>query len=273
MKQLINSTSTPDWPGIEVEYNIPIDLFIDNFVGYDPKRNSFKILWVKEAESISKFRTHAIANKHLFDAIISYDHQILSECENSFFLEFGTSWIKDYDLSKEKKFQVSHLTGFKEMTDGHLLRKKVHYKQDRIKIPIDFYISNLGGVDNHLSNKILGDKKDELFDSQFHICIENSIQKSYFTEKLIDCFVTKTIPIYYGCQDIDDFFDIGGILVANSFNEIVSQCNNLSPDFYQSRADHINNNFELSKKYITIVDRLANLINKIIKNENFRATN
>ena len=271
MKQLVNSTSEPGWPNIEVDYSRPIELFVDNFVGYDPNKNTFKILWIKESEEISKFKAHAIANCKKFDAIITYDEGIMNQCDNAYFMEFGTAWVFDYDLSIPKKFQISHLTGFKEMTKGHIMRKKVHYKQNKIKNPIDFYISRHGGVENSFDNKTLGDSKSPLFDSQFHICIENSRQKNFFTEKLIDCFVTKTIPIYWGCENIEKFFDTDGFFIAKEFKDIIKICNSLDDNTYKEKLKYVENNFDLSQKYITIIDRLEIVINKILKkNANIR---
>lgn len=265
MKQLVNSTSEPGWPNIEVDYHKPVELFIDNFAGYDPNKNTFKILWVKESEEISKFKSHALEHHKKFDAVIAYDEEIINTCDNAYFLEFGTSWISDYDQDKKKKFQVSHLTGFKEMTEGHRLRKKIHYKQNRIKMPKDFYISRHGGVDNTFGNKILGDSKNPLFDSQFHICIENSKQKNFFTEKLIDCLVTKTIPIYWGCENIENFFDVEGFYIAKDFGDIVKICNSLTEDSYSEKLKFAEKNFELAQKYITIVDRLEGVLVDILK--------
>jgi hypothetical protein len=42
--------------------------------------------------------------------------------------------------------------------------------------------------------------------------IENDRAPNYFTEKLIDCFALGTIPIYWGCPNIGDFFDARGII-------------------------------------------------------------
>lgn len=265
MKQLVNSTSEPGWPNIEVDFHKPVELFVDNFFGYDPNKKSFKILWIKESEEISKFKSQAIEHHKKFDAVITYDEDVLNSCDNAYFLEFGTSWVSDYDFSIEKKFQISHLTGFKEMTDGHRLRKKVHYKQNRIYTPKDFYISSHGGVDNTFDNKILGDSKNPLFESQFHICIENSRQKNFFTEKLIDCLVTKTIPIYWGCENIDNFFDVRGFYIAKNFDEIISISNSLNEDSYLDKVEFIEKNFELSKKYVTIIDRLELVLYNILK--------
>jgi hypothetical protein len=196
MKQIINSYIYPDFPNIEIEYKKKISFFIDSFQGYDHNEDSFKILMVKEVEAICNLRETVIKNQNLFDAILTYDEEILKSCKHSYMLPFGTTWVHNYKFP-EKKFQISNITGFKEITDGHLLRKKIHYKQTKIKNPIDFYISKYLGVENFNNNKILGEFKEPLFDSQFHICIENSRQVNCFTEKLMDCFVTKTVPIYW----------------------------------------------------------------------------
>lgn len=260
--------SDSTWPNIEVEFDRPIELYIDSFQGFKPESKAFKVLWVKEAEVISNIASDVIKNKDVFDAIITFDEHILQECSNAYFMPFGTAWVHDYDNSTEKKFQISNLTGFKTITDGHKLRKKAHYKQNRITNPIDFYVSKHGGVDLFEGNKVLGETKTEMFKSMFHICIENSKQKNYFTEKIMDCFVTNTIPIYWGCPNIDEFFDINGIIVVNNLDEIISICNIITEKTYLEKHEYIQKNFEISKKYITIVDRFEEELKKILKKTN-----
>jgi hypothetical protein len=41
---------------------------------------------------------------------------------------------------------------------------------------------------------------------RYSLACENNLIAGYFTEKLIDCFLTWTMPIYYGCPDVYDFF-------------------------------------------------------------------
>lgn len=264
MKQILNSYTYPDWPNIEIDYSKPVRYFVDSFQGYNPNEDSFKILHIKEAEVICKMRDEVIKSQDKFNAIISYDEEILRNCKNSHFLLFGTTWVHNYSFS-EKKFQISNITGHKEMTDGHILRKKIHYKQTKIVNPTDFYISKFLGVENFNNNKILGDLKNPLFDSQFHICIENSRQKNYFTEKIVDCFVTKTVPIYWGCPNINDFFDTSGIIIVNNFNEIVDACNSLTNESYYKMIPGIENNFLFSKKYVDLKKNVEELIQKILK--------
>jgi len=263
MKQIINSYTYPDFPNIEVDYKKQIRFFVDGFEGYYVNEDSFKILMVKEVEEICKLKKVVIENQHMFDAILTYDEDILNNCKHSYFMPFGTTWIHDYKFP-EKKFQVSNITGHKEFTNGHLLRKKIHYKQKSITTPTDFYISKFLGVENFNNNKILGEFKDPLFDSQFHICIENSRQKNCFTEKVMDCFVTKTVPIYWGCPNIGDFFDTDSIFIVNNFKEIIDCCNNLTSETYQNMLPSIEKNLELSKNYSDSVDNIKKILKKIL---------
>jgi len=37
----------------------------------------------------------------------------------------------------------------------------------------------------------------------------------YFTEKILDCFRTRTVPIYWGCTNIREHFEADGIIVLD----------------------------------------------------------
>lgn len=50
------------------------------------------------------------------------------------------------------------------------------------------------------------DKWDALAPYKYSVAIENSSIKNYFTEKIRDCYLCHTMPIYYGCPNVDDFF-------------------------------------------------------------------
>lgn len=111
MKQILNSYTYPDWPNIEIDYLKPVRYFVDSFFGYDSNEDSFKILHIKEAESICKMRDEVIKNQDKFDAIITYDEEIMRNCENSHFLLFGTTWcITILFQKKNSKFQISQDT-------------------------------------------------------------------------------------------------------------------------------------------------------------------
>jgi hypothetical protein len=66
--------------------------------------------------------------------------------------------------------------------------------------------------------------------------------------------MTGTIPIYWGCPSIGDFFDIDGILTFDTIDDLSEILNSLTPELYNSKIKNIKNNFELSKKYILSED-------------------
>lgn len=264
MKQILTSTTSADWPGLEIEYPIPVKLFVDTVNGLDPNERSLKILWVKEVEEISHFAEQALLNADHFDAIITYHQDILDKCKHSFFMAFGTAWVWDYAEANEKVFQVSHLTGNKEYTYGHKLRKELYTRQFEIKIPTDFYVSSHSKMPNLYSNKTLGETKTPMFDSMFHLCIENTRQRNCFTEKLVDCLITKTVPIYYGCENISDYFDTESFYIVNTAEEAIRLCNSLTPEDYYLKQNKIQKNLLLAKPYATLLDRLSKTVEDIL---------
>jgi hypothetical protein len=96
----------------------------------------------------------------------------------------------------------------------------------------------------------------------FSLAIENVREKNYFSEKIVDCFITKTIPIYWGCPNISDFFDINGIIEFKDFNDFLNISNNLKDLFYNERKYIINENFKKSLYYGAIFN---GRMNEIIK--------
>jgi hypothetical protein len=268
MKQLINAKTVLDWPNVEIEYKKPIELFIDSIYGLDINKDTLKVLWVKEVRDISNFSPIAIENSKYFDIILTYDEEILENCFNSYFMPFGSTWIEEFDF-KQKVFGISNLTGNKYITYGHKLRHEIHHKQNEITVPIKFYVSKFGGPKLYGNNLILNDIKNPLFETQFHICIENSNQKNLFTEKLIDCLITKTVPIFWGAENIGDFFNVNGFFIVKNVKDIVEICNSLSNKTYQLMEPYIIENYNEALKYANLSDNFKITLTKILNNGNF----
>lgn len=267
MKQILKSNIDSNYPLIEIDYHKEVKLYIDSLHGYENTPDHFKVFWLREPDEVAHLNDYIIEHQNMFNLILTTSEKVLNSCNNAMILEFGTAWIFDY-VFPEKKFQISTIVGGKEITEGHRLRKKIYYKQNQIKNPIDFYVSYHGEIENSFNNKILSDKKEPLFDSQFHICIENSKQKYWFTEKLIDCFVTKTVPIYYGTSYIDRYFNVKGMMIANSFQEVIDCCNNISEGNYESMLPFIEENYNSAQKFIKLQPRLKELLDEVLKERN-----
>jgi hypothetical protein len=154
----------------------------------------------------------------------------------------------------KKHLEVSFLCGPKNLIEGHHLRHKIWYGQNKINLPIKFIYEGI---------------KIPCFEhSMFHIAIENSQNKNYFTEKIIDAFITKTIPIYWGCPNINEFFDNRGFFTFNTEDEFISIVNNLTEEDYLNRKEYIEKNYQTAIYYADIFSRLEYILDEIIKLNN-----
>ncbi len=145
------------------------------------------------------------------------------------------SWIsveesRIYDKTK----LISMIASTKNMCNGHSYRQQVASKNENI---LDLYGLNRP---NQLNSKI-----DGLKDYMFSVAMENIISDTYYTEKILDCFLTGTIPIYWGTSKICDIFDKNGILFLNADGSIPE----INKDVYMSKIDSVKNNFEIAKQY------------------------
>lgn len=52
----------------------------------------------------------------------------------------------------------------------------------------------------------INDKADAILPYRFHICIENTNNDDLWTEKLSDPFIGFSIPIYFGCSNMEKYF-------------------------------------------------------------------
>lgn len=98
--------------------------------------------------------------------------------------------------------------------------------------------------------------------------VENTSSRGYFTEKILDCFLLKTIPIYWGCSNIGDFFDIRGIIPFNNVDDLVYISNNLNEDYYNSKKEIIDKNWKLALEYVHYEQNISNTIVNIFKHNN-----
>ena len=64
------------------------------------------------------------------------------------------------------------------------------------------------------------DKLEVLSGYRFSICFENMILPGYVTEKIVDCFVAGTVPLYYGAPDIETFVPAGAFVDMRAYNSL-----------------------------------------------------
>ena len=210
-----------------------IDLVFDNH------NNQRKFAWLLESKYIvpglvDKIKNNLQAYTEAYEMIFTHNQELLNLSNKFKWVPAQGFWIqkpKVYDKSK----LVSMIASNKNMTTGHGIRLAwVNELRDRV----DLY----GRGFNDISSK-----EDGLCDYMFSVAIENGQYETYFTEKILDCFATGTIPVYLGAPDIGNYFNPEGILDISEFDDI-------SEDLYYNRLEAIQDNLERVKKMEVLED-------------------
>ena len=143
----------------------------------------------------------------------------------------------------EKTELVSYMFSRKNRTAGHKYRKKL-YKELKATDEFDFVYYCGSGVGAYVP-----EKGPTITPYMFSIAIENGWRDYNFTEKIMDCFATGTIPIYKGCPSILDFFDERGIILFEEKEELKDILRGLTPGKYNKMLRYAHINFEKVKQY------------------------
>lgn len=86
----------------------------------------------------------------------------------------------------------------------------------------------------------------------YSIIIENDIDAYWFTEKILNCFATMTIPVYLGATKIGEYFNEDGIIRISekdfdNIDRVLKQC---TKEEYDARLDILKENYEKSKQFL-----------------------
>jgi hypothetical protein len=210
-----------------------------------------KYAWINESKSIipnvyDDLYKNIDQYYLLFDGILTHTKDLYQKMEKAKFVPASQIWVSNLKIYKKDKL-ISMITSNKLMCEGHKIRMKwADYFIDKV----DMYGIGFNPIE----------KKEEGLDRyMFSVAIENACYESYFTEKILDCFATGTIPVYLGTPDIGDFFNLDGIIILDDNFDIMS----ITPDLYYSKMDAIKDNFERVKEYIFVENHIAKQIGEL----------
>lgn len=137
-------------------------------------------------------------------------HKWDKECYAKFHHDDGTSWLeatwwinKTFKELENAPYNKSKtLSIIDSGAKDSLHSKRFHFINQIIhsSIQADIY----GKINNNILP--FRDKTKGLWDYKYSIAIENGQTDYYFSEKLYDCIVTLTHPLYYGATRIKEFF-------------------------------------------------------------------
>lgn len=224
----------------------PISIYIDYALTQPKNPNTKNYGWLCESRTIIGNIYNWCANnvdylKSNFVSVFTHDAQlasisdifVLTQCSAKSFLTHGEIYPKTK--------LVSMVASNKTMCAEHMYRQKVIKKYSS-------QCDHFGRGFNEIQNK-----EDGLKDYCFSFALENATYSNMFTEKITDCFMTGTIPIYYGIQNIGDYFNPDGIITLTDDFEI----QNLSFDLYNSKMKEVEENLKLSMDLLLAEDYIC----------------
>lgn len=110
-------------------------------------------------------------------------------------------------LVPRKTNNISMMCSSKTMMPGHVLRYKFYQLLNRqFAGQIDFFGAGI---------KLVDDKEDIILPYRFHICIENSQDEHYWTEKIADPILGYSVPIYCGAPNIGEYFPKDALVIID----------------------------------------------------------
>lgn len=248
----------------EVQH-LDFSLFISTIPHSQEQLSSINIIALAEPNEYFGWNKWVIENKNLFNVIFTFEDNILNNCENAQFLTLAHTWLQpnQYNKKRQRKFELAHLCGVLKKAPGHFLRHELIDRENEIKVPTKFY-STIG--DRYNIEDARKGREIVYADSQFNIAIENVSKRGWFTEKLIDCFLFKTIPLYWGCSNIGDFFNVDGIIKFENVDDLIYISNNhLSKELYNDKKEILEENYQLALQWLSYEKVLTNKIIEIFK--------
>lgn len=218
-----------------------ITFYVDDKIdqGLNDESDTIKYGWLCESKYVTPHIIRNIKENYqtyfqVYRYIFTHNKELLDLDERFKWAPANGFWIKDAKIYEKTKM-ISFITSDKNFTPGHA--KRLEWVE-KLGDQVDLYGRGFNEVEN---------KEDALCDYMFSVVVENGFYESYYTEKILDCFATGTIPVYMGCPNIGEFFNTDGIItLADEFD--------ISDEIYYDKMEAIKDNLERVKQIEILED-------------------
>ena len=221
-----------------------VEIFYDQAVIDCQNKNAIAVLLEPRA-LVSDAYEFVESRPDNFRYIFTHDSKIL-ENTNARYLNWSNVWLTT-DSVKNKN--ISICSSWKDWCPLHKARLELARKFDYPGSGVDCF----GNFRDQPGSEAWTDPREYLAHYRFSIVIENDIDDLWFTEKILNCFSTKTVPIYVGAREIHTVFNPEGIVQVSKCENIPTVINHLSMSGlemeYRIRADAINDNFKRVERF------------------------
>lgn len=192
----------------ECDYLVILEYPMDDF-SIKVNENNIIHLCLEPPNEISKYRQYANKKvKLIFNQLDIKKNNILSHGALPWHIDKDFDFLNSVKIdSLNKENRIVWVTSNKRSSKGHNIRMNFLDKIKRLPF-VNLYGRGINQID---------DKWDVLCNSKYAIAYENFQNDYYWTEKIIDCYLSFTMPLYFGCNSIENFFP------KNSFIQIDPQ--------------------------------------------------
>jgi len=188
-----------------------------------------------------------------FTFVICRYQQYSDKFSNVLAMPVVESWVKPrqqghrYDKTKA----CSLIASAKQDLDGHKLRHQVAYWVKENNLDVELLGRGFKSFDQ---------KEEGLAPYRYSVIVENCQEQNYFTEKLLDCFLCDTMPIYWGCPNIEDYFNKSGMIICHSEEELRNAIVNTHAPLSEEQSRSLEKNKKIAQKNSSLNMRLTELI-------------
>jgi hypothetical protein len=229
------------------------DLFL-NYASIKMDDSKLKVGLILEPRSIHPqvYENVLEIEEHL-DFILTFDKKLLKRSDKYKKFTIGSSRLANDEMKiYEKQKMVSIIASKKRQTVGHKLRHEI--------VEGNFNLIDCYGT----AYKRFKSKLEPLKDYMFSLCIMNSQEENFFTEVLLDCLLCGTVPIFWGCKNISDYFDTRGFIIVEDASQVSDILKNLKLSDYYERISFVEQNFAEAKKHLSTDDKIFKILGELL---------
>jgi hypothetical protein len=213
---------------------IDVLFYVDDHILACPEYNQKNYGWLTESAGIVPWIYEKFAAMYPevidhYNYIFTHSRELVDMHEKIKWIPASATWIRNPKIYTKTR-KLSMVTSAKNFCAGHAARLNF---LTRNKDKLDLYGNGFQPIEY---------KEDGLKRYMFSIAYENAYYPGYFTEKILDCFATGTVPIYRGDPEISKVFNPDGIIFISDDLSL----DDLNEDLYNSKQDAIKENFEIT---------------------------